>query len=178
MQEVAAYERESGIPLVLLDDAIRTLPYGWVFVFQSRQYAESRDPADGVAGNAPFLITRTNELHVLGTARPLEDYLREFERSGSPHPPPPGTPVEVRVSGGSDRLERWTLARAFRSRLGCGIGAVTVYADRVLAGEAVAIAVGDWATAVELAEALNALGALARPGAAAAPESTLPTLKT
>ncbi|WP_414683003.1 YrhB domain-containing protein [Longimicrobium sp.] len=85
---IAAVNGEGGEPVALMPDQTRILPYGWVFFYQSKRFIASGDPRDGVAGNAPLLVTRTGESHVLGTARSLDDYLREFERSGSPHPLP------------------------------------------------------------------------------------------
>lgn len=52
---------------------------GWYFCFQSKEYMETGNPSAQLAGNAPFLIDRdTGELHALGTAHPLEDYLNEY----------------------------------------------------------------------------------------------------
>jgi len=51
-------------------------PYGWVFFYQSR------DQSEPLAGNAPIIVDRdTLELRETGTARPLEHYLEEYERS-------------------------------------------------------------------------------------------------
>ena len=50
-------------------------PYGWVFFYS----ATGDEP---VAGNAPIIVNRfTGAIHVTGTARPLEDYLAEYEES-------------------------------------------------------------------------------------------------
>lgn len=72
--------------LVILDEHTIEKPYGWVFFYQSQRFLETRDFSDGLAGNAPLLVTRAGELHDLGTAYPVEIYLQEYERSGSPYP--------------------------------------------------------------------------------------------
>jgi hypothetical protein len=64
--------------VVVLDDQTIERPFGWVFFYAV--------PGHRVAGNAPILVTRDDgELHPLGTALPLEDYLVRFERTGNPH---------------------------------------------------------------------------------------------
>jgi hypothetical protein len=49
-------------------------PYGWVFCYSSRD-------GEDLAGNAPVIVGRNGELHLTGTARPLEYYLAAYERS-------------------------------------------------------------------------------------------------
>ncbi len=50
-------------------------PYGWVFFYQSKELLETGKPSAHLAGNAPILVDRVNaELHVFGTAKPLEHY--------------------------------------------------------------------------------------------------------
>ena len=59
---------------------------------------------------------------------------------------------------------------AIRDQTGMGLGAAKAITDAVLRGEAACIRVPDWNTAVHLAEALDALGAEARPAALTAGE--------
>ena len=55
-------------------------PYGWVFFYQTKTFIATRDPLDGLAGNAPLIFNRvTGEYHVTGTAHPFEQYLTEYE---------------------------------------------------------------------------------------------------
>ena len=57
-------------------------PYGWVFFYQSSEFLRSRKAEHQLAGNSPILIDRINgELRVFGTARPIADYLEEYESS-------------------------------------------------------------------------------------------------
>lgn len=171
---LAEYERE-GVPrLTLLDELTRELPYGWVFFYQSRGYVETGDPRQMLGGNAPLLVTHSGELYETGTAHPLESYLREYERSGSPHPPPAGTPVEVRITGWRPGLLKVSMTQAIRDHTTLGLGAAKAITDAVLRGELASVPVRDWATAVRLAEHLQGLGADAHPsramGSAAAEE--------
>jgi Immunity protein 35 len=57
-------------------------PYGWIFFYQSREFLDIGVASARLAGNAPIIVNRhTNELRVTGTARPLEDYLKQYERT-------------------------------------------------------------------------------------------------
>lgn len=72
--------------LVLVDEATLERPWGWVFFYTSRKWAETGDLQYALAGNAPILVERTTgRLLTLGTARPVEDYIAAYERSGDPH---------------------------------------------------------------------------------------------
>ncbi len=53
---------------------------GWYFCFESQEFLESGDEAARLAGNAPFIIAKdSGEIHSLGTAKPLEEYLQDYE---------------------------------------------------------------------------------------------------
>jgi hypothetical protein len=59
--------------------------YGWVFFYQSKELLDTGTPSARLAGNAPIIVDRnTNELRVTGTARPLEHYLNEYEKTLPP----------------------------------------------------------------------------------------------
>jgi hypothetical protein len=72
-----------GVPeLVLLPEHTREEPYGWVFFYQSREHVETGTVGSMLAGNAPLLVLRdSGELRVLGTARPVDDYLADYSVS-------------------------------------------------------------------------------------------------
>lgn len=163
-------ERESGHALALLDDRTRSLPYGWVFFYESKGYLETGDPARMLGGNAPLLVTRAGEVHFTGTAQPLEMYLLEFERSGSPHPPRPELPGEVRITGWRYGLRKVSMTETIRDRTGMGLAAAKAITDAVLRGESAVVPVADYTAAVQLAAALRNLGAEARPAASNADE--------
>jgi hypothetical protein len=74
-------EREAGIDLVLLDSNTIEKSFGWVFFYDSKRHVESGNFRDALAGNAPFVVTKADgRVHETGTARPLDEYLRRFER--------------------------------------------------------------------------------------------------
>ena len=56
--------------------------FGWVYFYNSREFVESEDFLHSLAGNAPFIVCRTDgRLYSTGTACPIEHYIEEF-RSG------------------------------------------------------------------------------------------------
>ncbi len=60
--------------------------FGWVYFYNSKEYAETGDFLCALAGNAPLIVDRDEgKLYVTGTAEPFEHYLREF-RAGVRRP--------------------------------------------------------------------------------------------
>ena len=56
---------------------------GWYFCFEAREFLETGDEAARLAGNAPFIIDKdSGEIHSLGTAKPLEEYLQDGDAVG------------------------------------------------------------------------------------------------
>jgi len=60
-------------------------PYGWIFFYQSKEFLDNGTASARLAGNAPIVVNgSTFELRVTGTARPLEHYLAEYEKTLPP----------------------------------------------------------------------------------------------
>ncbi|MBN8469455.1 hypothetical protein JYJ95_23385 [Corallococcus exiguus] len=79
-----AYVREvsaqAGAELIVRDEHTIEREFGWVFFYTSKRYVETGDPAFLLGGNAPMIVDRmTGELHVTGTAYPVEHYIAEYE---------------------------------------------------------------------------------------------------
>jgi hypothetical protein len=56
-------------------------PYGWVFFYNSREFLETGDTSARLAGNGPVLVAKDDGRVIrFGTAKPLEDYLMEYEK--------------------------------------------------------------------------------------------------
>jgi Immunity protein 35 len=67
--------------LVIIDDSTIEKEWGWVFFYTSERYLKTRDFRYALAGNAPYIVNRhTGEIHVTGTAQPVEHYIAEYER--------------------------------------------------------------------------------------------------
>lgn len=60
--------------------------FGWVYFYNSKEYAETGDFRCALAGNSPLIVDRhEGKLYVTGTAEPVEHYLRQF-RAGVRRP--------------------------------------------------------------------------------------------
>ena len=69
----------------ILKDRVLKKPYGWVFFYQSSAYLKSGLISDCLVGNSPIVVDRqSKEIRVMGTARPVDEYLAEYESSLSP----------------------------------------------------------------------------------------------
>lgn len=69
-----------GDELVIVDENTIEKDYGWVFFYTSRRYVETGDISEMVVGNGPIVVEKADgSITRLGTARPVEHYLREYE---------------------------------------------------------------------------------------------------
>lgn len=67
--------------LVVLDELTREEDFGWIFFYNTKRYAETRDTDLALAGNAPLIVdSETGALHVTGTAQPIEHYVDEYKK--------------------------------------------------------------------------------------------------
>jgi hypothetical protein len=83
--QVATLAVDSGLDLVLRPELTATTDVGWVFFYESKRFLDTGAPDDRLMGNAPLLVTHAGAVHLLGTERPVEEYLDDFRRSGDPY---------------------------------------------------------------------------------------------
>lgn len=70
-------QKEIDAPLELTN--AQEEPFGWVFFYQAKEYLETGILSAMLAGNAPFIVNRRDgAIHVLGTAHPVDVYLKEY----------------------------------------------------------------------------------------------------
>ncbi len=73
-------EPSVGEPLEIMESETIERPFGWVFFYNSRSYRETKRFEDMLLGNTPLIVDRTTaQLHVTGTAEPIEYYIAEYE---------------------------------------------------------------------------------------------------
>lgn len=64
----------------IIPEATLTRPYEWVFFYQTKEHIADPSCMSVLVGNAPIIVDRINgEIIVTGTARPIEEYLAEYE---------------------------------------------------------------------------------------------------
>jgi hypothetical protein len=72
----------AGFSYVLLDDDVVIRDRCFVFFYESSRHLESNRFEDRLVGNGPIFVSRMNgEVRQLGTAKPVETYIAEFESS-------------------------------------------------------------------------------------------------
>jgi hypothetical protein len=64
---------------VILDEYTLAKPYGWVFIYNSREYFETRNPLLGFGGNGPVVVQHNGRVHRLGSAMSVEESLAKLE---------------------------------------------------------------------------------------------------
>ncbi|HMZ47475.1 MAG TPA: YrhB domain-containing protein [Flavobacteriales bacterium] len=83
-RDIALAELARALPkydFVLLDDETVTMPYGWIFWYNTRKYLETGDIMASTPGNAPFVVERSDgRIHYLPTGVPFPEALRKVER--------------------------------------------------------------------------------------------------
>jgi Immunity protein 35 len=78
---IRADSRHGCPELVLLEEKMLELDFGWGFFYQSRAYLESRDFRDALLGNAPLIVDKSDgSLYVTGTAHPFDYYVEQHRR--------------------------------------------------------------------------------------------------
>lgn len=71
--------------MVILHEHAVEKPWGWEFLYTSKQFHETSDSRFALAGNAPYIVEReTGRLIQTGTALPLDEYIANYERTGDP----------------------------------------------------------------------------------------------
>ncbi len=64
----------------ILDQYTIEKPWGWIFFYNSREYAKTGDEKYPLIGNAPYIVNReTHELVATGTAEDIEVYIADYE---------------------------------------------------------------------------------------------------
>ncbi len=72
--------------LIIVDEATIERRWGWVFFYTSRRWRETNDVQYAIAGNAPVIVEKAaGKLISAGTARSIEFYIENYERTGDPH---------------------------------------------------------------------------------------------
>jgi len=70
--------------LVVMKALTREEDFGWIFFFNTREYVETGDMNAALGGNTPLIVDRdTGELHVTGTAHPVDHYVEMYRRQRS-----------------------------------------------------------------------------------------------
>jgi Immunity protein 35 len=76
---------QSGGTAAVVEQHTITLPYGWVFFWNSKDFIATGEFRHTLIGNAPIIVDKVDlELRCTGTARSIEHYVREYEATIPP----------------------------------------------------------------------------------------------
>jgi ribosomal protein L7/L12 len=107
--------------------------FGWVFFYGPQ--AESIT----VAGNAPFIVDRTDgSIHATGTAYPIEAYLESYARTGRTYPFAVPEHVVI-LEGWKPGMSKVSLTKEIRTATGKGLAEAKNRTDSVIDGKAVTL---------------------------------------
>ena len=69
-----------GIEIVIVGRFARDLPWGWVFLWDSKEFAETYEITRGIVGNGPIAVVKSDgSVHQLGTAGGVDKQIAMFE---------------------------------------------------------------------------------------------------
>lgn len=75
------YSEKNHCRLVILESYTEEHYFGWLFYWNSQQFAESGDPMHMLVGSGPLIIDREDgSLHETGSGRPTSWHVEEFRR--------------------------------------------------------------------------------------------------
>lgn len=85
---LSVLSNKGGPNLAIMEDHTLEREFGWVFFWNSKQYLESGDKMQALGGNAPLVVLKKDgSVIVTGTALPVERYLENIDKYGSPEDP-------------------------------------------------------------------------------------------
>ena len=55
--------------------------FGWVFVYNAREYVETNNIQHALVGNEPLIVDKDDgQVYITGTALPLEQYIEQYRK--------------------------------------------------------------------------------------------------
>jgi hypothetical protein len=145
--------------VILYQEPVHSGEYGWVFSYQRKKYSQTGDISEALCGNSPLLVDKnTHELHVLGTALPVEFYVESYLSCGDP----------FKVLGASVELLSWregaqknAAIREIRRDTKLSLAEAKLAVDSCLSGHSYLIKCVSERDAGDLVECLRTLGFVA-----------------
>jgi len=145
---------------ILNPNPIHEGEYGWVFGYQHREFLQTGEISAALAGNAPLLIDKnTTQLHTLGTAHPVEYYVKNYIDFGDPHKVA-GSTVELINRGLS--VQSIEAIRSVRNHSANGLAAAKSLVEQCISGSRGTVACHSVDDATKLAEELTQIGYVVR----------------
>ena len=72
-------EKELGVQLLISE--VVEKDFGWIFLFDTREYVETGNARSRLAGNAPLIFDKLDGvIYISGTSDTLESYVEQYRR--------------------------------------------------------------------------------------------------
>jgi Immunity protein 35 len=72
-------EKELGIQLLISN--VMEKDFGWVFLFDSKEYVETGNNSSRLAGNSPLIFDKLDgKIYITGTSDTLDSYIEQYLR--------------------------------------------------------------------------------------------------
>jgi hypothetical protein len=147
-------------PVVVVDSITEEFGVGWVFYYQSARYMVTKDPRDGLVGNAPIFVPRNGAPpDFISYHRPTSESVEAFVYCGDANAAPN---PEVELVGWKEGALKVSATQAIRDCSSLGLAAAKEVVDGCLSGIHARVQTTSVATARELAAVLTGLQFIAR----------------
>ena len=157
--QLAASEFIEYMP-VLIESKTEEFAAGWVYYYQSARYLRTRDPHDGLVGNAPLFVPRNAaQPEFISHHRPTSESVEAFVCCGNANAAPN---AEVELHGRNEGALKVSATQVIRECSSMGLAAAHEAVEQCLSGNAVRVSTGSVAAARELAFKLVRLKFVAR----------------
>ena len=77
----AALERWKR-PLAIQDELTREFELGWVFIYNTPEFVNTRRSGSALFGNAPLIVSRDGRVTWTGTSHGIDDYVAAYMAIG------------------------------------------------------------------------------------------------
>jgi hypothetical protein len=145
---------------VLIDSKTEEFGAGWVYYYQSARYMRTRDPQDGLVGNAPLFVPRNGaQPEFISYHRPASESVEAFVCCGNANVAPN---AEVELQGCNAGALKVSATQAIRESSPVGLAAAHEAVNQCIFGSAARVPTGSVAAARELVSKLAQLKFVAR----------------
>lgn len=84
---IAQVMSDDDVEFVVLEEKTLATDFGWVFFYDTKEFAETGDELARAVGNAPLIVdAKSGHLESTGTAHPVEVYVDLYRKHGTAHP--------------------------------------------------------------------------------------------
>jgi Immunity protein 35 len=80
VERVELLAKAANDEFVVMASHTEEVKQGWVFFYNTKEFAQTQSPLNSLAGNGPIYVTRFGIIHLLPTSIPWRKAIEGFER--------------------------------------------------------------------------------------------------